>query len=102
REMRVSTTYPEPRRPRKEATIEIRTASNTKALLAAAARARHTSMSEFILSSAVREAENALADRRAFQVSEEGWAAFMAVLEAPAQADPDIVALARSPAPWGQ
>ncbi|MGH7086439.1 MAG: DUF1778 domain-containing protein, partial [Acetobacteraceae bacterium] len=68
--MNVSMADPEPRRARKEETIEIRTASSTKALLAAAARARHTSMSEFILSSAVREAENALADRRVFQVSE--------------------------------
>lgn len=87
-------------RARKDETIEVRAAANTKALLAAAARVRHTSMSEFILSSAVREAENALADQRVFQVPDENWAAFMAILDAPSVSDADIAALARSPAPW--
>jgi uncharacterized protein (DUF1778 family) len=85
---------------RKKDMIEVRVAASTKALLAAAARARHTSMSEFVLSSAVREAENALADQRVFQVSDENWSKFMAILDAPTKPDADIVALARSQAPW--
>lgn len=32
----------------------------------------------------------------------EHWSAFMSILEAPVQPDPDIVALAREPAPWGK
>jgi uncharacterized protein (DUF1778 family) len=72
-----------------------------KALLAAAAAARHTTTSEFVLSSALREAENALADQRVFQVSDEHWSAFMDILDAPAKADPAIVSLARSRPPWG-
>jgi uncharacterized protein (DUF1778 family) len=95
----MSTTPSRPRR--KEDTIEVRVAAPTKALLAAAAKARHTSMSEFVLSSAVREAESTLADRRVFQVSDENWSAFMDILNAPAQPDAAIVALARSKAPWG-
>jgi len=91
---------PRPPRARKEDTIEVRVAAPTKALLAAAAHARHTSMSEFVLSSAVREAENALADQRVFQVSDDNWSKFMAILDAPAKPDADIVALARSQAPW--
>ncbi len=88
-------------RARKEETIEFRVTPQTKAFLAAAASARHTSMSEFVLSSAVREAENALADQRVFQVSDENWSAFMDILNAPVAPDADIVALARSRAPWG-
>ena len=80
--------------------IEVRLAAPTKALLASAAHARHTTMSEFVLSSAVREAENALSDQRVFQVSDENWTAFMEILDAPARPDPDIVALVRSKAPW--
>jgi uncharacterized protein (DUF1778 family) len=90
-----------PSRPRRKAdTIEVRVAASTKALLAAAANVRHTSMSEFVLSSAVREAETTLADRRVFQVSDENWSAFMDILNAPAQPDATITALARSRAPW--
>jgi uncharacterized protein (DUF1778 family) len=100
----MSATLERPRatRARKDHTIEVRVAPPTKALLAAAASARHTSMSEFVLSSAVREAENALADQRVFQVSDENWDAFMAILDAPAKPNPEIVALARSRAPWGR
>jgi uncharacterized protein (DUF1778 family) len=91
-----------PRRTRKEEIMEVRTAASAKALLAAAARVRHTSMSEFNLSSAVREARNALADHRVFQVPDENWAAFMSILGAPVLPEADIVALARSPSPWGK
>lgn len=100
----MSATLERPRaaKPRKAETIEVRVSASAKALLAAAANARHTSMSDFVLSSAVREAENALADQRVFQVSDENWSKFMAILDAPAKPDPDIVALARSRAPWGR
>jgi uncharacterized protein (DUF1778 family) len=90
------------RRAKKEETIEFRVAPRTKAFLAEAASARHTSMSEFVLSSAVREAENILADQRLFHVSDENWEKFMAILDAPAKPDADIVALARSRTPWGR
>lgn len=98
----MSATMERPRaKARKADTLEVRVAAPTKALLAAAARAHHTTMSNFVLSSAVREAHNTLADQRVFQVSDQDWSKFMAILEAPAKADPDIVALARSRSPWG-
>lgn len=100
----MSTTMERPHaaaRTRKADTLEVRVAASTKALLVSAARVRHTTVSEFVLSSAVREAENALADQRVFQVSDQDWSKFMAILDAPAKADPDIVDLARSRAPWG-
>ena len=100
--MSTTLTHPRISRARKQDTIEVRVTAQTKALLAAAARARHTSMSNFVLSSAVREAQHTLADQRVFQVSDENWSKFMAILEAPAKPDPDIVALAHSQAPWDQ
>jgi len=99
--MSITMERPRAARERKATSIEVRVAAQTKALLASAARARHTSVSDFVLSSAVREAQNALADQRVFQVSDQDWSKFMAILKAPAKADPDIVALARSKAPWG-
>lgn len=100
--MSATLTHPRISRTRKQDTIEVRVTAQTKALLAAAARARHTSMSNFVLSSAVREAQNTLADQHVFEVSDENWSKFMAILEAPTQPDPDIVALAHSQAPWDQ
>jgi uncharacterized protein (DUF1778 family) len=88
------------KRERKADTIDLRVTPAAKALLTAAAQASHTSMSEFVLRSAIREAESTLADRRVFQVSDEHWSAFMDILSAPAQPDPDLVALARSRTPW--
>jgi uncharacterized protein (DUF1778 family) len=90
------------RKERKADTLDIRLTAAAKATLAAAASVRHTSTSEFVLSSALREAENTLADQRVFHVSDENWSAFMDILNAPAKPDADIVALARSQAPWGR
>jgi uncharacterized protein (DUF1778 family) len=91
---------PRHKKERKADSIEVRVTPAAKALLMAAASVRHTSTSEFVLSSAIREAESTLADRRVFQVSDEHWSAFMDILSAPAAPDPDLVALARSRAPW--
>lgn len=99
--MSVTLEHPRQRRERKADSIEVRVTSDAKALLTAAAHARHTSTSEFVLSSALREAETTLADRRVFQVSDDQWSAFNAILSAPAAPDPDLVALARSRPVWG-
>lgn len=100
--MSTTLTHPRISRTRKQDTIEVRVTAEAKALLVAAALVRHTSMSNFVLSSAVREAQNTLADQRVFKVSDENWSKFMAILEAPAKPDPGIVALAHSQAPWNQ
>ena len=53
--------------------IELRVTPNAKALLTAAAEARHTTVSEFLLRHGVEAAEDVLATPRIFYASEEAW-----------------------------
>jgi uncharacterized protein (DUF1778 family) len=56
-----------------------------KHTLQAAATAQRKSVSEFVLDSALSEAEECLADRYAFVLSAKSWDAFVAALDAPPQ-----------------
>ena len=60
--------------------IELRVSPNTKALLTAAARSRHTTVSEFLLTHGIAAAERVIAMPRAFYASEEGWATLSRLL----------------------
>ena len=60
--------------------IEVRLTPNAKALLIAAAQARHTTVSEFLLMHGIEAAEQAVAAPRVFYASEEGWAAIQKML----------------------
>lgn len=54
--------------------LELRLSPATRSLLAQAARMRHTSLTEFLLSSAVKAAEDAMAQPRLFEIeSDAGW-----------------------------
>ena len=61
--------------------IEVRVTPNAKALLTAAAQARHTTVSEFLLTHGIEAAERAVAVPRVFYASEEGWAAIQRMLD---------------------
>lgn len=61
--------------------IEVRVTPNAKALLIAAAQARHTTVSEFLLTHGIEAAEQAVAVPRVFYASEEGWAAVQRMLD---------------------
>ncbi|HSU05426.1 MAG TPA: DUF1778 domain-containing protein [Acetobacteraceae bacterium] len=79
--------------------LEVRLTPATKSLLSQAAQMRHTSLTDFLLSSAVRAAEEALVSSRIFEVStDEGWQSLMQVLDEPTDAVPPaaLVALLRS------
>ena len=67
----------------KDQRINLRAEARQEALVRQAASASHTSMSEFILSSAVERAERVLADRRRFEASAEQYDEFVALLDAP-------------------
>ena len=60
--------------------IEVRLTPHAKALLIAAAQARHSTVSEFLLTHGIAAAERAVAVPRVFYASEEGWAAIQAML----------------------
>jgi uncharacterized protein (DUF1778 family) len=62
--------------------LDLRLSPEAKQMLNAAARATHRSVSQFVLESALSRAENALIERRRFDLNAEQWTAFMAALDA--------------------
>jgi uncharacterized protein (DUF1778 family) len=61
--------------------IEIRVTPNVKALLAAAAQSRHTTISDFLLGHGIEAAEREIASPKIFFASERGWAAVQKLLD---------------------
>lgn len=70
-------------RPTRTEKLDLRLTLSAKQTLQSAARAAGKSVSDFVLESALREAEERLADRRAFMLEPERWEAFVAALDAP-------------------
>ena len=89
-----------PRRARKDDVIQIRASAETKAILTRAAALRGQKLSEFMLDSARRQAEDALLDQRNFFLEPAAYDAFLALLDAPANPDPRLVELMSRKAPW--
>lgn len=70
----------------KTARIDVRANESVKQLLQAAARTCHKSVSEFLLDAGVTAANQALADRRRFELDEKQWQTFQELLDRPVQA----------------
>ena len=70
------------RRVRKDDVIQIRASAETKSVLNRAAALRGQKLSEFMLESARRSAEETLLDQRAFFLDERSHAKFLALLDA--------------------
>ena len=87
-------TMPAPARTEK---LEMRLSSRAKELLREAAELRHKTMSEFVLDSALAQAEETLLDRRVFNLSAEHWEAFMTALDAAPARHPRMERLLKSP-----
>ena len=77
--------------------LDLRLTPEAKRMLAAAAQAERRSLSDFVLDSALGRAEEALADRRVFQLSPEKWQAFVTALDAPPRDMPRLRALLNEP-----
>jgi len=75
--------------------LEVRLTPAARALLAQAAQLRHTSLTEFVLSSAVREAEEVVAMPKVLLANAAAWAHLGELLDAPPDLDPDVVARVR-------
>jgi uncharacterized protein (DUF1778 family) len=69
-------------------------------LLKQAAAATDRTMTDFVLESAVVEAERVLADRRWFLISDEQWDEFQYLLEQPTRDLPRLRALLTTPSPF--
>lgn len=85
---------------RKDDVIQIRASAETKALLQSAAAARGQKLSEFMLDTARRQAEETLLERRIFFLEEDVHARLLDLLDhPPALPDAARVRLKRK-APW--
>ncbi len=70
--------------------LEVRLTEATKSLLTHAAALRHTTVTEFLLSSAVRAAEEVLVSPRVFEIaSERGWKTLSDLLDPAPDARPN-------------
>jgi uncharacterized protein (DUF1778 family) len=85
---------------RKEYPISMRLPEADLAMIDRAASLRGRSRTDFVRDAAVRAAEEVVMENRLIRMSPESFADFMDVLSRPAVPVPEIVELARRPAPW--
>ena len=75
------------------AKLDLRLSPEAKARLHQAASDRQQSVSQFVLKSALDEADHTLASRRHFLLDSEQWTAFLQALDAPPRPLPRLAAL---------
>lgn len=85
---------------RRDDTIQIRTSADTKAVLNRAAALRGQKLSEFMLDSARRQAEEAVLDQRAFFLDPKAHKKFLALLDAPAKPSAKLKEIMQRKASW--
>jgi uncharacterized protein (DUF1778 family) len=84
---------------RKDEVIQIRASAETKAVLNRAAALRGQKLSEFMLDSARRQAEEAILDQRIFFLDAKAHEKFLALLDSPAKPSKHLKSLmSRRPA----
>lgn len=79
-----------PQPPIHEPRIAMRVDMRQKALIERGAAARGLSVTDFVLTLALREAETALAERTLFTLDEKTYNHFAAILDRPAQQKPEV------------
>ena len=77
--------------------LDIRISPEAKRVLQEAARERHTTISQFVIDSALGAAHEVLAERTRIGLDSEQWAKFMAALDAPVKRHPRMERLLREP-----
>lgn len=80
--------------------INLRTTARQEAIIRRAAAASDRTMTDFILESAVEQAERVLADRRWFFATAEQWAEFQRPVDEPLPATAKFERLAARPTPF--
>ena len=84
---------------RKEHSLSMRLPEADIAVIDRAASRRGRSRTDFVREAAVRAAEEVLMDEALVRMSEDGFAAFMAAVAAPAEPVPELALLFRRKAP---
>jgi uncharacterized protein (DUF1778 family) len=87
---------------KKDSSIQIRASAETKALIAQAAAQRGQTLSDFVLMSARRAAEDTLLDTRVFLLDDDAHEKFLALLDNPPPLSPDVRARLERKAPWNE
>jgi uncharacterized protein (DUF1778 family) len=85
---------------RKDDVIQIRASVETKAILNRAATLRGQKLSEFMLDSARRQAEETILDQRAFFLDPAAHKTFLAMLDKSARPTKELRALMQRKASW--
>jgi uncharacterized protein (DUF1778 family) len=85
---------------RKDEVIQIRASAETKAILNRAAALRGQKLSEFMLESARRQAEDTILDQRAFFLDDAAHARFLALLDSPVKKSNKTRARLNRKPPW--
>jgi uncharacterized protein (DUF1778 family) len=86
-----------PTRTTRSEKLDLRLTRQAKRELRAAAATAHRSISEFVLESALLRADEALAHRSTFSLSDNQWKAFLAALDAPPRPLPRLERLLTEP-----
>jgi uncharacterized protein (DUF1778 family) len=68
--------------------LDLHLTAQAKRALQSAAEASHKTLNDFVLESALARAHSVLAERQVFRLNAERWAAFLAALDAQAEAAP--------------
>jgi uncharacterized protein (DUF1778 family) len=85
---------------RKDEVIQIRASVETKAILNRAAMLRGQKLSEFMLDSARRQAEESILDQRTFFLDPKVHEKFLAMLDSPAKPNKALRALMKRKPSW--
>jgi uncharacterized protein (DUF1778 family) len=80
--------------------IHLRVSKSQKALIAQAASSQHKDVSEFILESVIKQAEEAILDQRLFILSDEDLQELEKQIAEPAVENPNLTKLLATRAPW--
>jgi uncharacterized protein (DUF1778 family) len=80
--------------------IDLRVSPTQKALIASAAKASQKDVSQFIIESVIRQAEETILDQRLFILSDEDFQELERELEQPAVENPSFTRYLNAKAPW--
>ncbi len=89
-----------PEQARQSQTINLRASAEQKALIDRAAKRLGKSRTEFVLDTMREASENVLLDQRLFDLDEASYAAFEAMLDAPAEPSEEMRRTLNTPPPW--
>lgn len=77
--------------------LDIRITAKARQVLQEAAKERHTTVSQFVIESALNSASAVLAERSRIRLDADQWAAFIEALDAPPRRHPRLERLLNEP-----